>query len=266
MNTNIKPNNNQSGIYKITNKTNGMFYIGSTKNFRKRYREHNSQLLKGSHINNYLQHSYNKYGKENFYFEVIEVVNDTENLIIVEQRYLDNLNAYDNKIGYNVSKQARSYVVSGEEHHHFGVPKTSEQKRKTSDSLMGHVQSKETKNRISKAVKGKNTGKDHWSYGKERSKQHRERLSASMKGKFLGEKNPFYGKAHSKETKIKMGIPVVQLTLKNEYVNTFDSAKQAAKENNMSQNHIGCVCKNKRKTSGGYKWMYKEEYEKLVTQ
>ena len=58
-----------SGIYKITNKVNGKFYIGSSVDLKDRWRRHRSHLKNGSHVNTHLQRSYNKYGKEAFIFE-----------------------------------------------------------------------------------------------------------------------------------------------------------------------------------------------------
>lgn len=248
MNNIISVGDNQSGIYRIRNKQNGKFYIGSTSNMRKRMREHLSFLRNNKHVNNYLQHAFNKYGEENFSFEVFEYVENVNDLLSVEQKVLDKLKPYDMKIGYNISKIATSYRVYGEENYHFGKPKSEEQKRKTSEALKGRKRSEETKKKISKAVKGKNTGKDHWSYGKERSKQHRERHSASMKGKFAGSKNPSAKK-------------VVQLTTQGETVEVFETMREASASTGTASSGIVNCCKGKSNTAGGFKWMYFEEYE-----
>jgi len=49
----------KGGIYQINNKV----YIGLTKNFKSRFKQHFSKLIKNNHINNYLQYSFNKYRK-----------------------------------------------------------------------------------------------------------------------------------------------------------------------------------------------------------
>lgn len=59
-------------IYKIVNLVNGHFYVGSTKNFKKRKVRHLRDLNRGEHHSIYLQRAYNKYGVDNFKFEVIE--------------------------------------------------------------------------------------------------------------------------------------------------------------------------------------------------
>jgi group I intron endonuclease len=61
-----------SGIYKITNIQNGKVYIGSSVNISNREYKHFWMLNKGIHDNEYLQKSYNKYGKNVFVFEIIE--------------------------------------------------------------------------------------------------------------------------------------------------------------------------------------------------
>lgn len=61
-----------SGIYAIINNINNKRYIGLSKNIERRLNTHMKQLEDGKHPNFHLQKSYNKYGKENFDFSVIE--------------------------------------------------------------------------------------------------------------------------------------------------------------------------------------------------
>ena len=55
-------------IYKILNKANGKFYIGSTNKVSRRWTHHKSNLKYNRHCNQKLQRAYNKYGKDNFEF------------------------------------------------------------------------------------------------------------------------------------------------------------------------------------------------------
>ena len=88
-----------SGIYKIVNKVNGKYYVGSSNNIYKRWLHHKRDLNNNRHHNIHLQRAWNKYGKENFDF-IIEK-NIPENLLgIEEQIYLNSLN---NKVMYNIS-------------------------------------------------------------------------------------------------------------------------------------------------------------------
>ena len=63
------------GIYKIENKYDNKIYIGSSVNVDNRKYKHFWMLRKNIHDNNYLQNSYNKFGEENFTFEVLELCN-----------------------------------------------------------------------------------------------------------------------------------------------------------------------------------------------
>ena len=57
------------GIYKITNNINGKVYIGQSNNIQRRFSEHQT---KGESSRIPIDVAIQKYGKENFSFEVIE--------------------------------------------------------------------------------------------------------------------------------------------------------------------------------------------------
>ena len=57
------------GIYKITNKLNGKVYIGQSNNIGRRFKEHQT---KGSESRIPVDVAIQKYGKENFLYEVLE--------------------------------------------------------------------------------------------------------------------------------------------------------------------------------------------------
>jgi len=98
------------GIYKIINLKNQKVYIGQTKEgFQKRYWHHVWKLSQNTHDNRHLQNSWNKYGEENFEFQVIEVLN--ESMIDSRERYW--IQFYRNQnICYNIQSggQERSLV------------------------------------------------------------------------------------------------------------------------------------------------------------
>jgi group I intron endonuclease len=78
-------------IYKITNIKTQDFYIGSAVNYKNRRWSHICSLKKNKHKNQFIQNSWNKYGQDAFIFEIIEVVDKLENLIIREQYWIDTL-------------------------------------------------------------------------------------------------------------------------------------------------------------------------------
>lgn len=61
---------NFPAIYTITHIASGKAYVGQTINVRIRWQMHRSDLRKGKHRNAYLQHAWNKYGKDAFVFAV----------------------------------------------------------------------------------------------------------------------------------------------------------------------------------------------------
>jgi len=55
--------------------------------------------------------------------------------------------------------------------------------------------------------------------------------------------------------------PVVQLTLDNKYINTFESIRDAERSLDSGLSRIRLVCQNKAVSALGYKWCYKDQYE-----
>lgn len=84
---------NDFGIYGIRNKINNFTYVGQTgENFQRRYWHHRWKLNNNSHDNQYLQNAWNKYGKDNFEFCVLEIVSDKDLLDDKEIEYIVNSN------------------------------------------------------------------------------------------------------------------------------------------------------------------------------
>lgn len=89
------------GIYKITNLLNGKIYIGQSIHIEKRWKEHcqnSSKSLIGQAIQ--------KYGKENFSFQILEECNENQ-LLEKESKYILQ---YDSLVpkGYNIVLQSQS--------------------------------------------------------------------------------------------------------------------------------------------------------------
>ena len=97
------------GVYKITNTVNSHIYIGSSNNVSKRFGEHERALLRNKHSNTHMQHAWNKYGEDNFVFEVVLLCEEHE-LMRYEQWYLDRLNP-----NYNIATNVYS-GMSGRKH------------------------------------------------------------------------------------------------------------------------------------------------------
>jgi group I intron endonuclease len=139
-------------IYKILNNKNGKFYIGSAKNLRNRWKRHRWELNKGQHHSSHLQRAWNKHGKENFTFIVLEEVAREEDLIPAEQKWLDQTRSYDREIGYNTNPTAGSWL---------GTKHTDEAKKRMSAARKGKKATSEAKRRMSEAAKGRSKSEEH---------------------------------------------------------------------------------------------------------
>ena len=138
---------NISGIYKIVNKINGKYYVGSAKVICNRWREHKRTLKIGTHHCAYLQRSWNKNGECNFEFIVVEKCS-SDIRFIVEQKYLDIAKTEKDKC-YN-----SQFLVNGGD-------KTEETKKRMSEARKGVRLSEETKRKLSEMNKGKLFGTRH---------------------------------------------------------------------------------------------------------
>lgn len=134
------------GIYQIKNKANEKIYIGSSINIKDRWRWHNWALKSQKHHSRYLQRAWNKYGEENFIFEILEIVEDEHFLLSREQYYLDKYKPFKKEYGYNLSNTAGNCL---------GVKHSEETKRKMSAVKIGHKHSDQTKKKISASNMGK---------------------------------------------------------------------------------------------------------------
>lgn len=137
-------------VYKVTNKINGLIYIGCTT---KTLEERKNLHLHGG--DNFLfQRSLRKYGKENFTWEVLCVCKDIEELGNKERHYIGKYHSYDRKIGYNLT---------------FGGTLNG-----------GHLD--EIKKKISKKVKAWNNTDE--------GKNHLKTKGEKFKTEFIGNRNP----------------------------------------------------------------------------
>lgn len=93
---------NACGIYQITHKSSGKKYIGSTNNINHRRLDHLRDLRNNRHCNPHLQNTWNKYGENDFVFQIIEITT-TSTQFIREQWYLDNKIDWNNDFNSNKS-------------------------------------------------------------------------------------------------------------------------------------------------------------------
>lgn len=177
-----------SGIYKITNIVTNDCYIGSALNLRKRKSKHFSDLKLNRHFATYLQNSYNKYGKDDFQFEILAKC-PKEYLIKLEQWFLDSL-----KPAFNTRKLAENSL---------GVKHSEETKQKMSKIHKGKKVSDDTKAKISEANKGRVFSEEHkLKLSKSASKRKSRILSEETKRKISDKmKNRIFSEEHKNKLK-----------------------------------------------------------------
>lgn len=170
------------GIYKIVCNLTEDCYIGSAKNLKTRLSRHRSSLRVNKHYNRHLQNAWNKYGEENFSFEIIDVTSDITTLIEREQHWMDLLSPK-----YNIRKKAES---------NLGLKHSEESKQKIKDANIGKTISEETLERIREAIKVRKLP-PFTEERREKSRQNitkynkstEHRKAASISGKLNGPEN-----------------------------------------------------------------------------
>jgi len=175
-----------SGIYVIENKRNGKCYIGSSSNLKNRFYNHKILLKNNKHYNNFLQNAWNKYGDKNFNFQILIDNVPINELIQLEQKFLDIFKPEYNlapvagsKLGVKdtyETKIKKSKAKSGINNPNYGKTTSIETKSKISNSLLNNnvlkqPRSEEFKNKIrASSYKNNTSGFKGVSYDKSRNK------------------------------------------------------------------------------------------------
>lgn len=214
-----------SGIYCIQSLTNNKKYIGSSINVFKRRNQHFSSLKNLKHKNKHLQSAYNKYGKDNFIFYVIEFVENKNDLISREQYHIDN-----EKPEYNINLIANSSL---------GVKRSPETLEKMRKAVLG-LKHPEWRNKIKSEAQG---GDNHWTKKKKFSEESKLKMSNSQK------------KLHASGYKHPGCKKILQYDLNMKLINTWDSAREASRITGFCPASICHYLKGKTKCKD-FIWKY----------
>lgn len=244
---------NESGIYLITNITNGKIYVGSSVNLRKRRNEHKSNLKNEKHVNMHLQNAWKKYGEKNFTFSIIELVYDINKLLDREQYWIDKLNACDREVGYNLASIAGSVLGRKMTEEQIIANRFNKNRIPILQfDLDGNLirewfsigeMSRElnvTKKRVCDALKHKRKFMDTYLFPK-------DKFSNDLLVSTLTQEKVLY---NAKKVK--------QYDSKKVFIRTWDSIISASKSLNICNRNICACCKGIRKSAGGFLWSYVE--------
>lgn len=224
----------KSGIYIIKNIVNNKIYIGSAVDITKRWWRHKKDLKKGKHHSILLQRAWNKYGKENFKFECLQEVSNSQHLLSYEQVYLDYYKSYENEHGYNLCRTAGSQL---------GLARSEETKLKIKNNLINNnpFKGKKHKPETIEYLRKINTGKKM----KEETKQKiREKLS--------GENSPNYGKKFSEETKAKIGKASSERKHSEETRKKMGDSRRGKKHDQETKDMMKKIQRERHKENKGY--------------
>ena len=155
------------GIYSITNIINCKKYIGQSVDVKRRLRNHKWSLKHNRHENSHLQKSFNKYGENNFVFEIVcecteEQLDDFERFYIEHYRCMNSNFGYNHESGGSLHKHFSDEVIQkmresrgGEKSGMWGKKHTEETKKIMREKATGRVLSDTTKQKLSESHKGK---------------------------------------------------------------------------------------------------------------
>lgn len=306
--------NKLCGVYKITNLINYKIYVGSSSDLKDRYRKHVEDLNKQIHCNQHLQKSVNKHSIENFEFSILEFIDISDlvdkidirkRILSIEQKYLDLLNPdyniirlagsslghkFPKEFGEKISARNKGRKMSEEDkskisktlNEMYSIPEIGDPLRANMRlKSTGRVKSLETRQKLSKSLKGRKLSEETKQKISKRmqnvTEETRQKISIANKGKFISEETRLkqsasqLGRTHSDETKKKMSNwqkkPVEMIDKETgNILMMFESIKDASEKMKVQSSMITQCCngkvyksKNRFKratTAGGYKWRY----------
>ena len=210
---------------------NNKVYIGITsQNVNRRWRNGKGYRHKQDLVFRAIQ----KYGWENIEHIILHENLSKEQAEQKEIELISEYNAMNPKNGYNCESGGSVHKTLSEE-----------TRQKLRDANIGKKHTEETKRKMSISIKKayeeerKSFTKEHWQKMRDARKYDTEPWN---KGKTFDN-----------------GNHVIQLSKSGEFIKEFISISEAQKTLNIQ--HISQVCKGQRKTTGGYRWVMKKDWE-----
>jgi group I intron endonuclease len=187
-------------VYKITNIINNKIYIGCAIDYEVRIKAHRSCKYKGALL---LHRAFLKYGIDNFAFEVIQNYNTKEDMLQGEIMFIEQYNSISPN-GYNLHfggkggkiQLTEKQLLQRKQHaksltqlhignkYNLGRVTSDETKEKISKKLKGQTRTGDTKTKISKSKIGNTNSK-----GVIRSQDYKDKISNALKGRVFSEEH-----------------------------------------------------------------------------
>ena len=242
-------------VYKITNNFDEKIYFGVTTKYRAtdRFSQHKylARHPEQEASISYLHRAMAEHGVENFFFEIIEEV-DNSILFDREKYWVEQYNCLSPN-GYNLTK-------GGEGTFGFSRPQSEEEKaqRKISNTQY-YINHPEAKEKVRERTKKLWEDEDY----RKRVTESNKKFYAEHPGMFAGENNPMYGKKHTEEAleKIRANaatkkIRIAQLDKDTlEEIQIFDGIKDAEKALGVSHGWLSKAARQD-KVAYGFRWKF----------
>ena len=215
-------------IYLITNKINGKQYVGQSirDDIKIRWKQHKNNKSGDTPISK----AYNKYGIENFKFQIICICFDND----CNKYEIDYIKKYNtiSPNGYNLREGGENSK------HHIDTIKLISQKVREKWKIIKHPciglkYSEEYKKKMSDSV-----------------------IKALKEKKLNGFKKSIKCLENLKKGSEKRKRKVAQYSKDNILIKEFDSIAEAEKETNINNRRISEVCNGKTKMAGGFVWKF----------
>jgi group I intron endonuclease len=216
-------------VYVIVDENNNPFYIGQTKNLKRRVKRHFSDA-KNKTYDYYVCRKIGKFLEENkeIGFDIIEDNIDKENIDKKEIEYIKRFK----ELGYKLC----NLTEGGQGYYSF----TEEQRKRAVKNRIGLKRSKETRRRMSESQTGRKF-----------SKEHKEKLSAARKKRTT---KPETRLKASQTSKGKINIKKYLLIDPdgNKYI-TEEGLSKFCEEHNLTTTNMHKVIQGKRKHHKGWR-------------
>ena len=225
-------------IYKIQNKINNKIYIGQTVNFKKRINQHkNIRKNEKNSKNQIIDKAIQKYGKENFTYEIIDCANNQEEIDIKERTYIQKYDCIKPK-GYNILIGGRSQQGSWN------------MKEVNMYDLNGNFLEKFECSRV--------LSEKYLKY-KEQGIKKSCRTKTYYKDRIFRYSNGDYSNLNIKIIKESARAKkVFQYDLKGNFINEFKSVIDASKKTNTNRTSISLCLNGTYQIANGYMWFYEK--------
>ena len=253
-------------IYKITNIISKKCYIGETKknNPQLRWNEHKRKIEKGIGCPA-LQDAVNKYGIENFTFQILIICFD-EDRYKLEMEYIKKYNCISPN-GYNLTKGGEGGGFHGKKHSQETIDKISQKmkniyidnpelKIQLSIKQKEFMNSPEIKSKIKEGLKKS----EKWNIIKNKNKKiqfkfhtedEKNKLKQITSDYFNNNENII---KHRETMSELVGLKITQYDMENNYINNFISISEASRQTGIAKSSISLAIRKNTNRAGNYIW------------